>query len=345
MRHNFYLIFTPDGSLVDWRCPASSPIQKMAPADITKKLLLSLTEGDKSRWLDFCAAPPDFSTATGHAAIFRLFGFSGANYGFAEKNLIDGAARIYLYLFRSRDRFTELTSPIYLRFLPNARALTEENTLLSPMAALIHRHAKSLDLSEKNETDLFVLTQRALEQIAADPVFCGNEILFSDGEQGAAPSAGHPTEGMLVRFSTPAYLHLFYALLAVFTAATQTHEITVEVKKRERDAVLSLLTTVSDPGKLPGRKAMNGVTELSCLSVFAKRCEHMLAFADYVAIDNDLTPFLHFDPDTASLCAELTIAGVGSEGEFKYRDAYELISVILAEASGLYHLLTAERQE
>lgn len=336
MPNNFCLIFNTHSCLTE-AVNLPFKVREYRTEEIQKDFFFSLAPGDKSRFAEFCNTAPDFRHISGCTAVFKLFGFYNSNYAFAEKNILDGCIKTFVYIFRNQKGLLEFLSPIYLRFLPTVLQIgAEPDSVLSPAAALILDKAPSLKDSEKNDTDFLELTERILSCISADSVFYGNKITLIhtdspvDAEQNRKSS-------FLIKFSTPAYTHILYALLAVMTAATRSHEIFLNITKSGFGAMIDIKTDSAGAKS----KALRGVTDLTCLAPFAAHCENLLAFAEYVAVEHDFKPSADFDPDTSELSITLCIAvDTYSEGEFRYREPYKDLDAILLEASGLYQLLT-----
>lgn len=338
MPNNFCLIFDSGSRLLEAVNP-SERVRKCQTEEIQKDFFFSLSSGDKARFIDFCAAVPDFRHVSGCTAIFKLFGFYGSNYAFAEKNILDRSIRVYVYIFRNPKGLLEFTSPIYLRFLPASLKISAEaDSVLSPAAALIRKKAPSLLDHEKHDTDILELTKRILSHISADPVFYGNTITLIHADSPVDLEQKRKSS-FLIKFSASAYTHILYALLAVMTAATHSHEILLRVTKFGFGAMIDIKTESAAARSKPFRD----VTDLTCLAPLAAHCENMLAFAEYVAVKNDFKPSANFSPDTSELSITLSIAAdTCSEGEFRYREPYKELYAVLLEASGLYRLLTSD---
>lgn len=172
--------------------------------------------------------------------------------------------------------------------------------------------------------------------ISADPVFYGNRftLIYTDSPIDREKKR---KSSFLIHFSVSAYTHILYALLAAAIAATRSHEILLRIEKFGFGVMLDIKTDSSAVGSMP----FCGVTDLTCLSRLASHRETILAFAEYIAVENDFKPSAAYNPDTSELSIMLNIAtDTCSEGEFRYREPYKELYAVLLEASGLYRLLT-----
>lgn len=334
MTNNFCLIFDEKARLTD---SVNKPVkvQKYLIEEMQKKFFLSLLPGDKERFIEFCATPPDFQSVSRCAALFKLFDFYSFTWAFAEKNILEGETKILVYVFKRRGAFQEFLSPLYLRFLPTVTRLdSEKRSVFSPAGTLVFDKAPYLMNGELENTDILELTERILEIISSDPVFYGNEISLEhenpdNGMNDALASS------FIVEFSTSAYIHIFYSLLAVFSSVSHSHKISLKISKAGFGAILELKTdTTADCA------VVNGATDLLAAASFAKQYENLLAFAEYVAVANEYEPSVHFNPDASELSVSLGISvDFWSEGEFRYREPYDELREIVLEASGMYRLL------
>jgi len=327
----FCLIFRPDGTLSD---VANLPdrLVNRDPESILKMLKHSFMLGEAERFRRFCAEPPGYTVCSGYMTLFRINGFGGYQFAFGEKVLIDGQVRIHLYLFRKYRHLFEFTAPMYQRFIRASQALNgETDTVLTPAAALIDDKAPSLFYSEESITDIQELTEKILRYLSEDPVFAGNRLtLIEQGER--------DPYRYLIRFSSPAYTHLLYALLATVISLSRSHEIFISLNDAGSGIGIDIRTDTGIPCPEPLSHAVN----LTAIAALVPHCDVMLAFADMLAAGNGFVPSVSLDPGSASFSVSLLVGSdSGLDSDFHYRDPYASLSSVLLEAAGLWHLFTS----
>lgn len=296
--------------------------------------LKALSAGDRERFMDFCKKAPDFSRIQGCMSVFRVFNFCGHHYAFAEKK-DEEPHKVFVSFYKTARKLNALLSPSYLRFFSTISGVgTSDKLLFSADSEMIKEYAPTLTDMRTEHTNILELTEKTLQSIRADAVFYGNRITLDSPE--GLPQRDAEGDYTLC-FSTAAYVHVLYALCAALIEATVSHRITASVLRSDLGVEIEIRTTTNPMLE----KRMENVTDLTCVAAFADYSENLMAFAGIVAEINSFHPCVSYSPEDGALSVTLCIdRGDSLEGEFRYREPYRDLTVMVKEASRLWNLLT-----
>lgn len=333
MEEQFSMVFSSSVELIEVSLfPDRQP--NGGENELRTDFLKALSVGDRERFMDFCKTAPVFSRIQGCLSVFRMFNFCGHHYALAEKK--EGEPhKIFVSFYKTARKLNELLSPSYLWFFPTISGVSISDKLLfSADSELIKENAPTLTDMRTEHTNILELTEKTLQSIRGDAIFYGNKITMVSPEVLPQRDTG---EDYTLCFSTAAYVHVFYALCTALIEATVSHRITVSVIKSDFGVEIEIRTTTNPMLE----KRMENVTDLTCIAAFAEYSENLMAFAGIVAEINSFHPCVSYSPEDGALSVTLSIGrGDSLEGEFRYREPYRDLTVMVKEASRLWNLLT-----
>jgi len=347
-----FLIFDEDAQLkeshaVEWIFPEITD-----PTEAGIYFLRSLRAGDRIRFREYCADPPESDNGILPCEIFSTTGRSSFRYAFCEKSFSGGQMITTVFLAEDIGQFHLLMNPAFQSFSditdrmireiillsgnpdPYPPALTPESTLVLRMFPNV-LHAVTSPERGRGLCDVGLLTETVVRNLRESPLFLQTVFEIRNVE----------TDPILriIRLSADLYVHVLTALLTALMTISADHVLTLDIQPfavfigNEPLAVdVTLSTAVRNP-----EKYRNDSGSLKALASPGSVSETLMSVASVLACAAGIAVSVRMDYSTQALKVCLTINPEANRPVpgFKYRDPYRSAGAVIAEVLRFYQSL------